>query len=383
MRGRNLIILLLSLAAVAGVAALILMGKGQGPRRSVQGSSLLPHLPVGEVASVTIKSAGNSVSLVKQEDGWVIRQRFDYPADLSKIAGLVHELEEAKVGRKFEGSEEILKRLALKDPGDPQASEVEKGIRVVLSAQGEKVLASVLLGGLWQGAPLPDTRRFVGRYLRLAESNTVYLVDGKFQGVKGDPASWFDHQLVEEVNPAEVKRITCGTSDGKRTLYTFERRGPGKQLEAASLPPSVRFKADELRQLANGLASLVAEDVAGPAAGPAAAAFPLRIDYQLFDGTNYRVYFCRDCSQNGKNQCLLRLEASYEEPAADKKEEAAGQGKGAEKRAKGSAEELAAEAKRLNERVNPWIYVVPWTKYYAFHTNLHLFLGPVKKSGEK
>ena len=381
MRARSLIILLLSLAVVAGLAALLVRGKVQGPSRSVLGSSLLPGFPVNEVASVTINSAGNSVSLVKEENGWVVQQRFDHPADLSKIAGLVHELEEVKVGRQFEGSEEILRRLALKDPEDPQASPAEKGRRIVLKGQDGKILASVLLGNLWQGAP--DIRSYVGRYLRLGESNTVYLVDGKFQGVQGDPAFWLDRQLVE-ANPVEVKRITCATADGKRILYTFERGGPEKALEpTVGLPPSASFKDYELRRLATGLTTLTAQDVAGPTTAAAAAAFPLRIDYQLFDGTNYRVYFSRSCSQAGKDQCLLRLEASYAEPAADGEGETAGHhGKGAEKRAKTPAEPAAA-AERLNERVSPWIYVVPWPQYYAFQTNLHLFLGPEKKSGEK
>jgi len=379
MRAGSLIVLLLSLGVAAGVAALVVHWKGQGPTRAVLGSSLMAHLSVNELASVTIKSASDSVSLVKQKGGWVVRERFNYPADFSKIADLVLKLREAKVGMQFEGSEEILNRLALKDPDAPQASEAEKGTRVVLKDQGEKVLARVLLGSFRQAGP--ESRAPAGRYLRLGESNTVYLVDEQFHGGQGDPAAWFDRELVK-ATPTEVKRISCTSADGKRSLYTFERSGPGKELELVNLLSSSRVKDYELRRLAAGLRSLLARDVVERATAPAADGLPWRIDYQLFDGTIYRVYFSSGCSEATQDQCFLRLEVSYEERTADKDDDRAKQGDAAEKTEKTPAE-LAGKAKRLNERLSPWIYLVPWSQHYAFKPDLSWLLEAEKKKGRK
>jgi hypothetical protein len=381
MRARSLIILLLSLGVAMGATALVVHWQSSKPSRTVLGSRLLADLPVNEVAFLSIKSGDNAVSLARKESGWVVQERFNYPADFGRITNLIRKLKEVQVGRQFEGSEETLKRLALKDPDGPQDSETEKGTRMVLKDQQEKVLASVLLGSERQRAP--NVRGSGGRYLRLGESTMVYLIDEHLRLAQGEPADWLERQLLQ-VEPAELKRISAATADGKRVLYSFQRSGPGKELENVDLKVSGKIREQELRRVSMALRGLRIIDVVEHQASPTLDGFPFRLDYELFNGMTYRIYPSAGCSKSSEDQCLLRLEVDYQEPPADKGDESVKEA-GAEEKSETekTSEELAAEARSLNERLSPWIYRVPWSKHYAFKTDPIYFFEKEKKKKSK
>jgi hypothetical protein len=381
MRARSLIILLLSLGVAMGATALVVHWQASKPTRTVLGSRLFAGLPVNEVAFLTIKSGDNAVLLARKESGWVVQERFNYPADFGRITNLIRKLKEAQVGRQFEGSEQTLKRLALKDPDDPKAAEKEKGTRLVLKDQRQKVLASVLLGSERQRAP--NVRGSGGRYLRLGESTKVYLIDEHLRLAQGGAADWLERQLLQ-VDPAELKRISGATADGKRVLYSFQRSGPGKELEAVDMVVYGKIKEQELKRVAGALRSLRLIDVVERQVAPTLDGFPFRLEYELFGGMTYRIYPSAGCSKSSEDQCLLRLEAGYQELPAEKDDESVEE-VGAEEKSETekTPEELAAEARSLNERLSPWVYRVPWSQHYALITDPTRFLEKEKKKGSK
>ncbi|MBN2539408.1 MAG: DUF4340 domain-containing protein, partial [Deltaproteobacteria bacterium] len=204
MKMRTLTILLLVLGVLA---TLMILHRGWSPDvAKVQGSRLFDQFPVNEVASLTVISANNTASLVKKEGGWVVEERFSYPADFGKIANLVRTLKEVKVGRQFAGSDETLRRLALKDPEDPAATDTEKGIRLLLKDDKQKILVSILLD---QQRNLNNKKPDIpGRYVRLGNESTVYLVDERFATVRKAPTTWLDSTLLK-FPAADIKRISC------------------------------------------------------------------------------------------------------------------------------------------------------------------------------
>jgi hypothetical protein len=194
----------------------------------------------------------------------------------------------------------------------------------------------------------------------------VCLIDeGLLWGPQG-PAAWLARELVK-VSPGEVKRIVCVTADGRRTVYAFERPDKEREFQALRLPASQKVKPQELTTLSRALRNLWLQDVIGPgAAGVPAGEFPYRLDYELFDGTVYRVYPGKKCSE--AEGCLIRLEVDYRPPAPGKEKtgetSAAPEGK----------QDPQSEARALNERLSAWVYRISSMEHQDFKTDLNQLL---------
>jgi len=347
MKPRTLVILLIILGILAGSGALIILQKAPESSEGRLGTHLFGQIPANEIASIIIKGPDGAVSLVKKVDRWVVENRFDYPADFSKISDFALELKQVKTGREFESSEDTLKRLSLKDPDDSEALEQEKGIRVLLKDKEGALLASVLLGKTRikeAGSHIPD-----GRYVRLGQESKIYLIDKHFASFHKEPSAWLEKGLAE-VGANEVRKVSCLSADGKKVRYTFERPEKGKDLEPVNLPADRKIKKSTLNRLAGALSSLRMEDVVEHLDGPESIAtgFPSRIEYHLFNGIIYRVYPGDACSE--ADLCHLRLEVDYQRPPQ------------------------ALEAKQLNERLSPWVYVIPEWQHSIFMTDLDQLL---------
>ena len=384
MKIKTLVILLVILAVLAGAGTLIIRMKAPGPLDRRLGSPLLENLPVNKILSIIIKSPGKAVSLVKKTDHWVVENRFDYPADFSKIIGLVRKLKEAKVGRQFEPSEDILKRLSLKDPDDPGAREAEKGIRIHLKGEKNQPFADILLGKTRETggeAAFPD-----GHYVILGQGPEIYLIDKHFASFDKEPAAWLNKELVR-VKTNDIRKISCLSADGKILLYRFERPQKGKEFQPIIFPTGSKLNPSALNRLAGALSSLRMEDVIHPSTTekPIDMEIIARFEYQLFDGTLYRVFVGKACSET--ESCQVKLDVDYHQPAGAtnepiKDESSTKEEAGSEK----TPEESAYEAKQLNERLSPWVFIIPKRQHDAFITDLNQLLekqdnGKAKENG--
>jgi hypothetical protein len=106
-----------------------------------------------------------------------------------------------------------------------------------------------------------------------------------------------------------------------------------------------------------------------------------RLEYYLFNGMTYRLYFGKACSET--DPCLLQLQVAYEKPAPEKEETAEGESSEKEVSSEKAPEELAFEAKQLNERLSRWVYVIPKWQHDAFITDLDQLLEKSEKKKGK
>ncbi|MBW1734431.1 MAG: DUF4340 domain-containing protein [Deltaproteobacteria bacterium] len=383
MKPKTLVILLIILCALAGAGALIIYIQGSGSHSEVLGTYLIEDLPANDVASIIIETPSSTVSMRKKGDVWVVEERFGYPADFSRISGLVRKLKEVKVGRRFESSEKILKRLSLKKPRDKGAGEDEKGTRIRLENEEGKPLLGILLGKnrmKGKDQKIPD-----GQYVMLSRGPEVYLIDTILSSFGSGPSTWLSKKPVE-VDAAEVRSIRCTGPEGAPVYYRFERPGKDKGLELIEPSADGKVKRSSLNRLSNALSSLKIEDVEDPANPPDSVNgenSPV-LEYRLFNGLIYRIYPGKACS--GTVPCHLRIEVGYEqpEPAEEDKSKPSTTGKDAsseEKSREKSGEELALEAKELNARLSSWVFVIPQWQHNAFFTSLDQLLE--KRDTEK
>lgn len=382
MRTKTLVILFIILGVLVGTGTLIFRLKAPERSHGRLGTQLLEQLPVNKIISITIEDPENTVFLVKNQEGWVVKNRFNYPADFSKITDLVRNLKEMKVGRQFESSEDTLKRLSLKEPTDHDASPDEKGVRIQLRGEGETSLAGILLG---KTRMVGDERSFPdGQYLKMNKEPNIFLVNKHFSYLERKPFAWLEKSLVE-VESSEVKKISCKSPDGKKVHYTFERSEKGKDLEPVNLSIDGKIDRSAVNRLAKSISSLGMEDIMNPSAtaGSDNRNTYTLFEYHLFNGIVYRVYTSNRCSED--EGCYLKIEVNYQKPVGVKDEKAKDdKSMGQEDSPEKTPQEYAFEAKSLHARLSPWVYKIPQWQHTAFITDLDQLLEkPKEKQKEK
>jgi len=379
------LVVVLTILVVAG----ILLVREQSPRRGEVdlGTQLLADLPVNGVVAIKIEGPeGDTVSLAKKEDQWVVEDRYGYPADFSKIADFVRSLQQMKVGRSFEASEDTLKRLKLRDPQGADVPEDEKGILVELKDEAGKSLAGVVIGKRRKTGQGASTQ---GQYIRLDQDPMVYLVDKDFASYRREPADWLEKLLVN-VEAGAVRKVVCEGLDEEGVRYTIERPGEGKELVLLDPPADKKIKKASFDILARALDTLRLDDVVDPAATLESLGIELqaRLEYRTFDGMIYRVFPGE--SNKDAERFYLRLEVDYQEPPEKAKEAAAAETDTDKDEAKGeerpekSPEEMALEAKKMNVRLSAWTYQISEWKHGDFIMERdEFFEEPEKKADEK
>ncbi|MCJ7682872.1 MAG: DUF4340 domain-containing protein [Desulfobacteraceae bacterium] len=381
MKIKTLVILLIVLGVLAAAGALIIHLQSSSSSSGEMGTYLLEQLPANEVASIIIETPVDTVSLMKKGDLWVVEERFGYPADFPKISGFVKTLKQVKVGRRFESSEKILKRLSLKSPGDSETPKDERGAWIRMKDKEGRPVLGILLGKTrlkGKEKKMPD-----GQYVILSKGPEIYLIDTILASFETGPSAWLEKSPVK-VDAREIQSISCMGPGGKLVRYRFERAGKGKDLELIDPSTNQEIKKSSLSRLSSALSSLQIKDVENPSAPPQSIqkeASPLLV-YHLFNGLTYRVYPGEACS--GTMPCYLRIGVDYKKPGPVKgeKTQAASSSKKAPPAEK-SQEELAAVATEQNARVSPWVYVIPEWQHNAFFTNLDMLLEkkPEKEKG--
>jgi len=368
MKIKTLVILLIVLGVLATAGALIIHLQNSSSPSGEMGAYLLEQLPANKVASIIIETPAETVSLIKKGDLWVVEELFGYPADFPKISGLVRTLKRVKVGRRFESSEKILKRLSLKSPGDSETAEDERGTWIRMKDKEGRPVLGILLGKTrikGKEKKMPD-----GQYVMLSKGPEVYLIDTILASFETGPSAWLEKSPVK-VDAGEIQSISCMGPGRKLVRYRFERSGKDKDLELIDPSTNQKIKKSSLNRLSKALSSLQIKDVANPSAPPQSIqeeASPL-LKYHLFSGLTYSVYPGKACS--GTMPCYLRIEVDYQKPGPVKggKIQAASSGKKAPSAGK-THEKLAAEATEKNARVSPWVFVIPEWQHNAFFTSL-------------
>jgi flagellar basal body-associated protein FliL len=317
MKIKTLVILLIVLGILAAAGALIIHLQSSSTPSGEMGTYLLKQLPANEVASITIETPEHTVSLMKKGDLWVVEELFGYPADFPKISGLVRTLKQVKVGRKFESSEKVLKRLSLKSPGDTETPKDERGAWIRMKDKEGKPVMGILLGKTrikGKEKKMPD-----GQYVMLSKGPAIYLIDTILTSFETDPSAWLEKSPVK-VDTKEIQSISCMGPGGKLVRYKFERAGKDKDFELIDPSTKQKIKKSSLNRLSKALSSLQIKDVGNPSAPPQSVqkeTSPL-LKYHLFNGLTYNVYPGKTCS--GTTPCYLRIDVDYQKPSPMKGE---------------------------------------------------------------
>ena len=215
------------------------------------GAHIMPGLynALNDVSALTVTGAENNVlvTLQRHQDQWVVAERNNYPADLSKIRNAALALAEAKIVEEKTSNINLYVKLGVEEIDTNEAT----GVKAVVNFADQKQALIV-------GKPGPQINKT--RYVRRADEKTSWLVDRKID-LNYEVAHWLEKDILS-VEPAELSTISLRLQDGA-TLEIFNHKHGEEDVFAVSnlTDPDSQVIEAEIHQVTNALSSFQLLDV--------------------------------------------------------------------------------------------------------------------------
>lgn len=335
MSARILGVLLVVLLALGG-GALLMLRQADAPSAAASGlgQPLLKDLQAAKVASISIQSPKEKLTLRQKDGRWVVAERADFPADFDRVRDFVLKAIGLKIGQSEPIGEKDRARLAL-DAG---------GTRVEFLGADGKPLAALVLGRKYFKAEPENPERAVGdgRYVALpGDEKRVYVVADPLTQASTKPADWVRRTgiAVEKVRSLEVR-------DAAGAAWKVERAGDNADWKLAGAGGPEKLDITRANAAAYALSQLDLADVAPADAKPEDTGLdkPSVATATTFDGLSYTV---RTGKAAGENVYASIAVAGEPKP----------EGKDADERLKKLNERLPAE-----KALGAYVLLVPKSK---------------------
>lgn len=379
MKPKSFIIIVILLCVVGSAAFLILNREKPSEKASRMGKMLFEDFPLNDIHALKISSFEKGhlyiTNLKKTESEWIVQDLFEFPANFKSISDLVDKFKESKIGRQFEGTPDVISRLALHDPSQADVSEDEKAIRIQIFGPDQKSLVDMLVGKQKESAAGAGAH-----FLKPTGENTVYLVDQTFWNLGKQPRNWIKTDLFN-IPSEDIETVTCINSNYQNVIYMIKRPEKGASPEFQTPMKAKPVKTRTVDLLFDVLSSLSIQDVAGfsDEVSEKTAGFKSQpfLEFQLFDGTLYRLYPGKkvDDDQGGY---YLKVEIFPAKPEKQQKASAIenpeetgsetmvenDQGPSPKKESEeisgddNDPEESAVKVQERNQKLSQWIYVI-------------------------
>lgn len=273
MMQKRLLSLLLITVAVLGIGLILTQRQQPIVEGVTESGPLVPGLSteLNEVKTVRISTAGNTViaELTRQEDGWVVSNRHDYPADFDKIREYLIKLSEAKLREAKTSKPENYTRLGVEDLAAADA----KGLGVELIGQKSpaKLIIGIASGG---GSP--------GTFVRRADEAVSYLVSGDVIPDK-EGANWLARAVLD-LPSSEIYSVAVTAPD--KSKLNIEKPDSGEfNYSVLNLPKGRKLSSESAANIVAGaLSSVTLEDALPAAEANPDAASTWTAQYLTYDG---------------------------------------------------------------------------------------------------
>ncbi len=176
----------LILGAIFVVLAVIVLlfenpfGQSEYEKKVETAIPLFPNFNIEQVVKIEIIADGETTTLSNQEGSWVVASMDNYPADSEGITDLLSKVAEFKNTQRVSNN-----------PDKQAEFEVDStGVEAKLMDTNDKLLAHLFVGKTTPG--------FLSSYVRVADSNDVYVAQGYLQSVfnKGE-RTWKDRTIFD------------------------------------------------------------------------------------------------------------------------------------------------------------------------------------------
>lgn len=207
------------------VAALVLGGGGlwvlrqrsAGFERSKthMGGSLLGAFDGSSVAAVRITQGSNSVNVVSDGSGWVVRERGNYPANVTDLGAFVRKLAELKVTRPVKVGTSRLPMLQLSGDGSTLVELLDASGKPVKSLRLGKQSTRGGEDDMMGGGGMPD-----GRYVQVGDA--ISLINDPMGNAQPRPENWIAKEFIKVEQPVRVEILQAESTNSFTLTRTNE-----------------------------------------------------------------------------------------------------------------------------------------------------------------
>jgi hypothetical protein len=276
----RLVAILVVLLAVLGGAALLYQHQERTRRPdsvATLGRPLLKDLKGADVAAIRIAEPKAILTISRKDDAWLIAERGDFPADVTRVREFVLKAIGLKVGQSEPIGEKDRARFNL----DASGTQVE-----FRNAEG-KTLAAMTLGKkhFKREPDNPERAPGDGRFVALpGEAGTVYLVGDALPQATARSAEWIERTSfqVEKVRALEVRY-----PDGSG--YGIERAADNAEWRLAGAAAGEKVDVSRANAASYSLSLLELADVAPKDAQNTGLDKATTIQASTFDGLAYAI----------------------------------------------------------------------------------------------
>ena len=272
--------ILVVLLVVLGGGALLYQQQERAQRPDnvgTLGRTLFKDLQAAEIAAIRIVEPNATLTVRRKDDRWVIAERGDFPADVSKVREFVLKAIGLKVGQSEPLGEKDRARLNL----DASATRVE------FRNAEDKALGVLLVGRKYfkREVENPDKAIPDGRFVALPdEAGTAYRVAEPLTQATVRTAEWIDRTSfqVEKIKTLEV-RYPGGDA------WRIERAGDNAEWKLAGAKPGEKLEIPRANAASYSLSLLELADVAPQDAKDTGLDKPISVDATTLEGASYAI----------------------------------------------------------------------------------------------
>jgi len=202
--------------------------------------SLVPNFKSDSVAKIELTQDEKTTVLQKSGDIWLVETSNNYSADKKSVEDILDKVSDFKTDN-----------LISDKPDKQSIFEVDSsGIEAKFSDSSNNLMAHFFVGKMGTD--------YQSRYVRQADSNNVYIMDGNLRSMFGkESGEWRDKTIFDFI-AENVTKLTLVSEDSKILLQLGAENNEWKLIE----PEETKAKKDVVEQILNALSSLKASDFA-------------------------------------------------------------------------------------------------------------------------
>lgn len=214
-------------------------GKSEHEKKIETAMPLFPDFDTEQVAKIEIIAPDGTTTLTKQNGEWGVASMDNYPADSEGVAQLLTKVTELKNTQRVSNN-----------PEKQSEFEVDStGVEAKLMDANDKLLAHLFVGKITPG--------FLSSYVRVADSNDVYVAQGSLQSVFNKGTRTWKDRTIFDFNKGTATALNISSPDETVELR-LDENGAWQMLK----PIAATANTTEVDNLLTTLSGLNTDDFA-------------------------------------------------------------------------------------------------------------------------
>jgi len=344
MNTKNLTILIV-VTLIVVIAAIKLTN--QGVISPVQ-QKLLPDLmaELNDITIIEVVTTNDKFSLTRTDDRWVLPEKHNYPADISKIRKTLLGAADLTILEAKTTKPELYEKIGVTD-----VTEKDSAATLLTLKKQDKVVASILIG---------NTQLVAGGqeiYMRKAGDVQSWLVVGDLS-IDKTSTDWLNKSVMS-IEDERMREVVITPAHGEK-LRIFRETEENQDYQLAEMPENTELSSPYLlKQMATFLNDLNMDDVVVAKDITFDAKESTQAVFKTFDGLEITATLQ---AKEGKQYAQFiavagePVEKSQSMPESNKETEKTPTIT-VDKRA-----QVATEVAELSKRLSQWVYVLPSSK---------------------